>query len=406
VTLPADTDVLVVGGGPAGLATAEAAAAAGVRALVVEREPEIGEPVHTSGGMSVAAVRAFGIPPDLHHPVEEIRIVSPGESVSFRYPEPIVSLLDVRGTYRFLAERAARAGARVVTAADARTPLREGGRLAGWTVEAGGRSHDVHAPVVVDASGYRAAVAKAAGLHAGFRRFGVGAELELAAPALDETAGVLVVGSRYAPAGYAWAFPCGRGRVRVGVGVHHADVRSDPRRHLDLLVRDAASLGFDLEGATVEEEHFGLIPTDGPLAALAGDGIMAVGDAAGQATLVLGEGIRLGLLAGGLAGTVAAHAVEAGRRDRDALLPYERAFRRRHGRDLRIGGILNRRLARADDAAWDRHVRILQTLPPRLLPSLLQSEFPLSGLVRWVATRPSLWYLVGRYWLAPRLRPA
>jgi len=57
-----DTDVLVVGGGQAGLSTAAAAAARGARVLVVERRPRIGDPVHTSGATATTTVERFGIP--------------------------------------------------------------------------------------------------------------------------------------------------------------------------------------------------------------------------------------------------------------------------------------------------------------------------------------------------------
>jgi digeranylgeranylglycerophospholipid reductase len=133
---------------------------------------------------------------------------------------------------------------------------------------------------------------------------------------------------------------------------------------------------------------------------------MAVGDAACQATLVVGEGIRLSLTAGSMAGRVASDALAAGRADKQALLPYEREFRRRYGLNLRIGGILNRRLAAADDAEWDQKVRILRSVPPNLVPALLQSEFPLFQLVRWVIGKPRLWYVLARYGLAPRLSRA
>ena len=55
-------DVLVVGGGPAGLSAAEAAAKAGARVAVLERRKEIGYPVHTSGGSWISDMRAIGIP--------------------------------------------------------------------------------------------------------------------------------------------------------------------------------------------------------------------------------------------------------------------------------------------------------------------------------------------------------
>ena len=54
-------DVLVVGGGPAGLIAAETAASAGVNTLLLEWEKEIGSPVHTSGAMPLQIVRDFNM---------------------------------------------------------------------------------------------------------------------------------------------------------------------------------------------------------------------------------------------------------------------------------------------------------------------------------------------------------
>ncbi|HEX8729006.1 MAG TPA: FAD-dependent oxidoreductase, partial [Ktedonobacterales bacterium] len=62
-------DVLIVGGGPAGLSAAEAAAKAGARVAVLERRKEIGYPVHTSGGSWISDMRAIGVPADLYYPI-------------------------------------------------------------------------------------------------------------------------------------------------------------------------------------------------------------------------------------------------------------------------------------------------------------------------------------------------
>jgi digeranylgeranylglycerophospholipid reductase len=256
---------------------------------------------------------------------------------------------------------------------------------------------DVAARVVVDASGYRASISKSAGLHPGFTRFGVGAEHEFVAPGCDQDEAVLVVGSRYAPAGYAWAFPWGEGRVRVGVGVHHADVRDDPRKLLELLVADAARLGIDLSGATETEYHYGLIPADGLAPRFAGDGIVAVGDAACQATLVVGEGIRISMDAGRTAGEAIVAALRAGSTDEAALRPYEESFRRRYARSLKLGYALNQRLASFDDAEWAEKLELLGRLPPELVPRLLQSQFPLQTALLGLARRPALWPRAARY---------
>ena len=63
-------------------------------------------------------------------------------------------------------------------------------------------------------------------------------------------------------------------------------------------MEDIHRFGVDLTGSEVREYHFGLSPSSGLASQFAGDRMMAVGDASGQATLVAGEGIRLSMQAG------------------------------------------------------------------------------------------------------------
>ena len=57
-----DYDVVVAGGGPAGLSTARTAAEAGASVLLLERESAFGIPTRTSGGSFLADLRRLGIP--------------------------------------------------------------------------------------------------------------------------------------------------------------------------------------------------------------------------------------------------------------------------------------------------------------------------------------------------------
>src|SRR6266568_3459994 len=70
-------DVLIVGGGPAGLAAAEAAARTGARTVLLERQKEIGYPIHTSGGSWIADMVALNIPSTLYHPIRHVTFLSP-----------------------------------------------------------------------------------------------------------------------------------------------------------------------------------------------------------------------------------------------------------------------------------------------------------------------------------------
>src|SRR5205823_10385493 len=108
-----DADVVVVGGGPAGLATAAEAARGGLTVVVLERGHAIGEPVRTSGGSFIKPLRRLGVPASCWHPVHSIRVIGPTADVTKRYRIARGCVLDVRRTYQWLAARAIDAGAEI-----------------------------------------------------------------------------------------------------------------------------------------------------------------------------------------------------------------------------------------------------------------------------------------------------
>ena len=398
-----NSDVVIVGGGPAGLVTAATVAGGGRHAVVIEREQTIGRPVHTSGGTTLGTVRALGVPRELYHPLTAVRFFSRQHEATFSFSEPPLCMLDVTGVYQFLARRAQDAGAEVRTGHHAESLLRgSGGRVEGCAVRGpGDEPLTMRAPVVVDAGGYRSAMSREAGLHPGFRRFGVGAEVDVYAPHAADGEGVVVMDSRYAPAGYAWAVPLGGSRLRIGVGVHHPDVRVRPAELLRRFLGDMPRFGLDLTGSEVLDRHFGLIPVEPLPSRLVADGLLAVGDAAAQATLVIGEGIRMSAYAGELAGRAVLAAHEQRRFDAETLGGYEREFRARKGRALSLGYALNTRIAAYGDDEWDRAVAHLGHVPSATLATLVLSEFtPLSLAVAFLRS-PRLWPGLAR--LAPTM---
>src|SRR6266513_1294235 len=149
-----ECDVLIVGGGPAGLAAAEAAAKLNARTVLLERQNEIGYPVHTSGGSWVSDMKALAIPEYLYHPITKVVFVSPHSEVPLHYNPSVACVLDVRGLYQHLAGRAIAAGATVRVRHTVEQVLMEGGRVVGVTA----KNHvserlNVRAAVTIDASG-------------------------------------------------------------------------------------------------------------------------------------------------------------------------------------------------------------------------------------------------------------
>jgi digeranylgeranylglycerophospholipid reductase len=384
-------DVVVAGGGPGGLAFAETAARSGCSVRVIEQSKEIGSPTRTTGGSFVEDLRALGIPEHLYHPIRTCRFLSPGNCARYDYEEPTLCVMDVRGVFQFLAERAIDAGVRISLATSAVEPLIEEGRVCGVRAKsATGPDYAIRSKILVDATGYRASMLKQSGTHPGYKRFGVGSEYDLYAPNCSQQEGVLIVGSQVAPAGYAWIFPWGKNRVRVGVGIIHSDSDAHPDAYLDRLVEGADRFGVNLKNAQPVEYHYGLIPSEGMGDPFVGDGIMAVGDAAGQAPALVGEGIRWAIKAGRMAGTVAARAVKAADFSKEFLGQYQKQWASAFGKNLRIAYEINKRISKFGDDDWDRKTELLKSMTPRQFGEALQSNFAAAWALKFAWSHPRL----------------
>jgi len=374
-------DVVIAGGGPAGLCAARETAAAGLATIVVEKEAAIGIPLRTSGGSWIDELTALGVPPRFHVPMRAIRVIGPHAEARFDFQEPRMCVLDVRPFYQWLAQRAVDAGAEIRLETRVDAMIGADGRSAGVRTRGrNGRFEDIAARVVVDATGYPSALARRAGLHAGFGAFGVGVELDLHAPRFDPHEAVLIVGRALAPNGYAWAFPYGEGRVRLGVGVGRPHSDTDPNAYLDVLRARVPALGA-LQGASPIEYHVGLIPLAAPRGVpLVRDRLVVAGDAAGQASSLVGEGIRYAMHAGRAAGAAIVAACRGDGVSDAALDAYPRAWARRE-RNLRFAHQIYRRIVDYDDAAWDREIGQLTRLSADQFAQGLKGDFTLGWLL-------------------------
>ncbi|HYB01682.1 MAG TPA: NAD(P)/FAD-dependent oxidoreductase [Ktedonobacteraceae bacterium] len=386
-----ECDVLIIGGGPAGLAAAEAASKLNVRVVVLERQNEIGYPVHTSGGSWISDMQALEIPENLYHPITKVVFISPNCAVPLDYHPAVACVLDVRGVYQHLAGRAIAAGASLRVRHTVETTIQENDRIMGVTA----KNHvseriNFLAPVTIDASGFSRHIGVRTGMGNAFHRYGYGAEYDMYAPHYPQDELFLIMGSKYAPRGYAWAFPRGNGRVRLGVGVLHPDCDDDARSYLESIIHDLPQLSDKFKDASPIEYHTGLFPSEGPIERFSRDGLLLAGDAAGQGSTLVGEGIRFAIYSGRMAGIVAAEAVKAGDTSAVFLERFDKQWRARFGRDMDIAYIINKHIAGYSDVQWDNALHLMQRLTPTQVAQALRGDFSVGLIMGILARNPGL----------------
>ena len=291
MTEPDCFDLAIVGGSFAGLAAARTAAMRGLKVVVLEAKPDSGHRVATTGILVKEAAEEIDIPHDLTRRVHGVRLYAPNlEHIDLAAPGYYFLTTDTARLLRWMAAEAERAGA----------AIRYGTRFSGAVRQDGGFRFEgapVFARYILGADGGRSAVARHFRLGQS-TRYLTGLEIEyeslpLAAPLLH-----CFIDSRIAPGYIAWVSP-GPCVTQVGLAVGHG-------RKPDLAAFQARTAGlFSYDRADAVERRAGRIPAGGLVSPWFADGVMLVGDAAGQVSPATGGGIKLAFQLG----RRAAHAI-------------------------------------------------------------------------------------------------
>jgi menaquinone-9 beta-reductase len=316
-------DVAVVGGGPAGLALAIAAAERGLDVTVFERgtpplDKACGEGVLPAGVRALEAlgVRALLPAADVSR-VRELRwLEEDGAAAALALPPP--GGLGVRRTAlrSALRARAVALGVEVLDGAGV-TSHRHG---AGAVVVNVAGEDAMRARLLVAADGLGSPVRQREGLDVpvpGRPRFGIRRHFALAP--WGEAVEV-----RFGPGAEAYVTPAGPGRVGVAILFE----RGEERASFDALLARFPALRARLSTAAPDSEVRGAGPFARASRARVLDRLVLLGDAAGYVDAVTGEGLSLAFqcaldLAALLPDALARGATA------DALAGYERDWRRR-----------------------------------------------------------------------------
>ncbi len=385
-------DIAIVGGGPAGLSAAFGAAKAGGRVILLEKDDGIGQNVRTSGVTWIDEIEKLGVGNDLYNPLRNFSFISDTNSVTIEGVEPRACVLDVRSTYQHLAMLAADAGAEIMVSSKVTNasipPGRKTCRLRSNTPIG---EIELECRAIVDASGFNSCIARSMGLVKKWRRYGMGAEYECYCENLDLDTWVLMVGSKYSDAGYAWVFPVSKRRARIGVGVGRPESRSDPVRKLDQILMSRPHPLNQFGKIQPIELHRGFIPNEGPRVPFVYDRLVLVGDSAGQSNPLVLEGIRYAIEYGRIAGKIAVKYVSQNC-NKDILVSYERIWKQKNQASMASAQRIQSRWIGLSDEQWNSEINILKEMSIDEFVDFIKAEFGICKLVKFGLNHPKAAY--------------
>ena len=384
-------DLVVVGGGPAGSSAAFAAAKKGIKVALLEKEDSIAETVRTSGVTWIQNIKEFGIPDDCFNPIKNFSFCSPKNEVTISDVVPRAAVLDVRKTYRWLADQAKNQGADVFVKMNIKEAIKnQKGDIVGVSGVGPNGKTTFHSKIVIDATGFPSTLCTTMGFEPQWERYGAGAEYEVKAENVDSDTWWLMVGQEYSPAGYAWIFPLGDNIVRIGVGVGKPESNVDPTQRLKEIMEKKLGPIEKLGKLKEIEFHYGLIPNDGLSRKTVFNNLILVGDSAGQANPLVLEGIRYAIKFGRVAGIVAADAIKSGVTDEKSLYPYEKNWRNEIESKINSAGKVQDRWIGLTDEEWDKELDIIKELKPEEFIDFIKADFGLSNMIKLATHHPKL----------------
>ena len=333
-----DYDVIVIGGGPIGAVTARHAALTGARTLILEKGDGSGSPARCTGLVSPRTLNLLEVSDrSFLREIRGGRFHAPGgHTLELHSAHVKAVVVDRAALNRELLGRAHAAGTEIRTHATA-TAAHQG------RVEflENGRENFLTCAIIIGADGARSSVASWFGLPSP-GRFLAACQATVEGKPSAEDGVEIFLGKKISPDLFAWAVPAEEGCLRVGAAISCGENPDHRLSHF---------LAEHFPGRVVERTG-GLIPI-GYASTTVTDGVLLVGDAAGQVKPTSGGGLYTGGVCARSAGEIAGYASLSDNPSQAMLRTYEDRWRQDIGKELRIGLTIRRTLDNLSDEEID-----------------------------------------------------
>ena len=311
-----ETDVLVIGAGPAGSAAAKHAALGGADVILIDKKSEIGTPKRCAEGIYDHGLKWLEIEPDPQWAVQRINggtIIAP-DKTRLTLDETILPekgyIIERKVFDKYMAMDAARAGAKIMVKTLAKSVIRDeesDGSFCIVECEQMGEAIQIKTHIVIAADGPESHIARLFGINSTTKpqHMMSGVQYEMVGVNCERMDLIELHLGAFAGGGYAWVFPKGDDIANVGIAIRS----TSERPAIDYLNEFIGSYDA-LANAKAVEINVGGDPIGGMIERIYDNNLLICGDAAGQVDPITGGGIILGMLGGMTAGKVAAKAIK------------------------------------------------------------------------------------------------
>ena len=322
----------MAGAGPVGSYFAGKLAQLGHNVLVLDKEVAAGRRVCCTGIIGRECRNLLAADDNLLiRQASSARFFVPSDrSLRLWRDDEVAFIIDRPALEQTLASRAQTAGASYLFNAKV-TDVEIGADCLHVETECRGQKKLFEAETVVIATGFGSPLPRKLGLGK-ISEFTVGSQAEVNVNGIDEVE--VYFDQTLAPGGFAWLVP-----TRDSKGLAGLMTRQHPKRHLNELLSNLKAQGKIMPTEVVP--CYGLIPLR-PLPKTYADRILVIGEAAGQVKPTTGGGIYYGFLCADIAADSLHQAFLANDLSQANLACYQKQWRARLGKELRIGYLAHR----------------------------------------------------------------
>ena len=320
-------DVVVIGAGPVGSHVAYKLAEKGHTVVVLEQRERLGGPVCCTGIIGRECASSFGVEDNvILRQVNSARLYSPsGRCLRLWRQETQAYIID-RAAFDLVLARKAQSKAADYVLSSVVKDMKVGDDRIRVEAVCQKEKLNFEARAAVVATGFGSRLVGRLGLGR-VGDFVTGAQVEVETRGIDEVE--VYFGQEIAPGFFGWLVPTLPGRALVGLLSRHS-----PGHYLSKLMSSLLVQG-KIVSADVELSYGG-VPLK-PLSKTYGERLMVVGDAAGQVKPTTGGGIYYGLLCADMVAGTLHRALDTNTLSAGSLVNYEREWKRKLGRELKVG---------------------------------------------------------------------